>query len=127
MTKVEDGGVKRILVVEDELQQSRAYEKKLGGRFEVVVAGEASEALEILQKKDFDLIVLDVMLPGGANGLDLLKRIKQQARFSKVPVVVVTNLDTDLKQTALDLGAVDYVVKVNSSLDDLVKLISKYI
>ncbi len=59
------------------------------------------------------------MLPGGMNGFDLLEQIKADSTSKSVPVIVLTNLSTEQK-TAYDIGAVDYIVKVNMSLDDII-------
>ena len=111
--------MKRILVVEDEVALAMAYQYKLGRRYEVEVVNNAQSALEKLQKENFDLVLLDVMLPGGQNGFEVLKTIKANEKTAGIPVVILTNLDEDERKTAIDLGALDYIAKANSSLDEL--------
>lgn len=119
--------MKSILVIEDEPQQVWAYQVKLGKSYEIDTAGNVDNALAKLQQKEFDLIILDIMLPGGVNGFDFLKKIKSNPKTAGVPVMVVTNLDEDCRQTAMDLGAIDYVIKVGSSLEELSERIKQYL
>lgn len=110
---------KKVLVVED----NTSLQKLLASRIvtlgvDVTSVGTAQEALTFMNDKTPDLIVLDIMLPGGMNGFDFLKKIKGEAKFKKIPVIVLTNLDTEQK-TAMELGAVDYAVKNNISLDEM--------
>lgn len=118
--------MKSLLVIEDEQQMSWAYQVKLGRHFDITIVGNVDSAFEKLQTKTFDLILLDIMLPGGVNGFDFLKKVKGNSKTKDIPVMVVTNLDEDVKQTAIDLGAVDFVVKVSSSLEDLDKKITDF-
>lgn len=123
---LDDKSMDSILVVEDEPKQALAYQLKLGKKYEVVVAKTTNDALEKLARKDFGLILLDIMLPGSDNGFDLLREIKSNPKIKEVPVMVVTNLDEDCRKTALSLGAIDYVIKSNSTLEQLSEKINSY-
>ncbi len=69
------------------------------------------EALEVLSKKTFDLILLDLGLPG-LNGFELLKRIKENPETESIPVIVVTAWNsTGDKLKGFELGAADYLTK----------------
>ncbi len=73
-------------------------------------AADGHSALNLLNKNEYDLVVLDMMLPG-VDGLTICSRIRQQLR-SKVPIVMLTAKDeVDTKIAAFDIGADDYVVK----------------
>ncbi|TXT28745.1 MAG: two-component transcriptional regulator winged helix family [Rhodocyclaceae bacterium] len=73
-------------------------------------AADGHAALNLLTSNEYDLVVLDMMLPG-VDGLTICSRIRQQLR-SKVPVVMLTAKDeVDTKIAAFDIGADDYVVK----------------
>lgn len=73
-------------------------------------AADGHAALNLLTSNEYDLVVLDMMLPG-VDGLSICSRIRQQLR-SKVPVVMLTAKDeVDTKIAAFDIGADDYVVK----------------
>jgi CheY-like chemotaxis protein len=82
----------------------------------LVLAADGQETLSALERlaeeKNFpDLILLDINLPD-VSGIDLLTRIKQDSRFSRIPVVILTgsNEDEDI-QRSYDLGASTYLVK----------------
>lgn len=111
--------MKSILIIEDERQQALAYQIKLSKNYDVEVATTSDEALDKVFKKKYDLIILDIMLPGNENGFDFLKKLKSNPKTQSTPVMVVTNLDEDTRKTALSLGAIDYVVKSESSLEQL--------
>jgi len=100
----------RILLVEDEVRLTEALvcllEKK---GIQVDVANDGTEGLLYAQKPIYDVIVLDIMLPG-INGLDILKTIRREG--SKIPVLLLTAKDTvEDRVTGLDLGADDYLPK----------------
>ena len=115
---------KRILVVEDERPIAKAMELKLNfSGFEAKVAYNGLEALEILKKEKFDLIVVDLIMPK-MDGFGTIKAIKEMK--VKTPIVVSSNLnqEEDLKK-AKELGAVDFFVKSNIPITKLVENIKK--
>lgn len=99
----------RILIVEDEKTIARFIELELtheGYQVETVTNGR--EGLELAQQTSFDLIVLDIMLPG-LNGIEVCRRIRQ---FSDLPIIMLTAKDdTPSKVMGLDVGADDYITK----------------
>lgn len=66
------------------------------------------------------------MLVGGTNGLDILSQLKKEPETQNIPVIVLTNLDSEEK-TARDIGAQDYLVKANVSRDEIVEIVKKYV
>ena len=110
---------KRILVVDDEKPLQRALQMKFtNAGFEVVIAADGEEALEILDRETFNIVLLDLVMPK-KNGFEVLEELK--AKGKKVPVIVLSNLsqDEDVKR-ARDLGAIDFLVKPETSIFDLV-------
>ena len=99
----------RILVVEDEEKLARFIELELLHEgYEVVKSGNGREALEIALGEPFDLVLLDIMLPG-LNGLEVLRRLQKE---KDVPVILLTARDAVMdKVSGLDAGAVDYITK----------------
>lgn len=115
---------KKILVAEDDRFLSNAYRVKLTkAGFEVKVAGDGAEALNILQTFIPDLILLDLVMPV-KDGFATLEVIKADERLKMIPVIVASNLgqkeDCD---RALKLGAKDFVIKSDLSLDTLIQKI----
>jgi len=102
----------RILIVDD-VQDNRAI---LGRRFErrgygIAEAESGSGALEMIEREAFDVVLLDVMMPD-MNGLEVLRRIRQNHTASELPVIMVTGKteSQDIVQ-ALTEGANDYITK----------------
>lgn len=117
---------KTILLVEDDLDIQRVYSEKLKLEgFEVILAIDVPHALQSLEETRPDIILLDIMLPGKMNGFEMLEHIKADHRYKDIPVICLTNLDTERDQ-ALKVGAVDYLIKANTDLSVLVNLINKY-
>jgi len=100
----------RILVVEDEKKVARALREGLEAEhFEVAVAHTGEEGFYLVNEQVFDLIVLDLMLPG-RDGLDVLRNIRK--RGLQTPVLILTARDAiDDRVLGLDSGADDYLVK----------------
>ncbi|MBK8099094.1 MAG: response regulator transcription factor [Planctomycetes bacterium] len=100
----------RILLVEDDRTLRTALRDALTGEaHEVVVAADGHEARAALRGGVFDLVILDVMLPG-PSGLELLRELRQ--RDTRTPVLLLTARgDESDKVLGLDLGADDYVPK----------------
>lgn len=102
----------RILVVEDDPMVAKLHEHYLNqlNGFELADAVRSSdEALKILKIKKYDLIILDIFMPG-IDGLQLLAKIREQNLDSDVIVISAAN-DKDKIKTALRLGAFDYIIK----------------
>ncbi|MEG4105494.1 response regulator [Microcoleus sp. S13_C5] len=79
--------------------------------FDVAIATSGERALQQIERKLPDLILLDIMMPG-INGFETCRRLKANPRTCDIPVIFMTALaDTDSKVHALELGAVDYVTK----------------
>lgn len=98
-----------ILLVEDEEKLARFVELELMHEgYAVEKSGNGREALEMALKGDYDLILLDIMLPG-LNGLEVLRRLLKE---KEVPVILLTARDAVMdKVSGLDAGAVDYITK----------------
>jgi len=113
---------KNIIIVEDERPMARALAIKLkGAGFEVDNAYDGEEFFQKVKEKKYDLILLDIMLPK-MSGFDILEKMK--AEGIDVPVIMASNLsqEEDVKK-AKSLGAVDFIVKSNTSLVDFVEKI----
>ena len=98
-----------ILIVEDESKLARFVELELMHEgYAVSKAVDGREGLAMMETGDYDLVLLDIMLPG-LNGLEVLRRAR---RTVDTPVIMLTARDTVMdKVTGLDMGAEDYVTK----------------
>ena len=117
----------RIIFIEDDLSLSRAYLDKLTMEgFDVDSASDGLEAIHKLGFNDYDLVLLDLMLPK-VNGLDVLKQLRSSGwPAAKKPVIVFSNLgDSSDIDKATKLGANDYLVKTNFTPSQVVEKIRK--
>ena len=101
---------KRILVVDDELSIQRILRQNLlMSGYEVLVAGEGRQAIEMVQQHHPDLILLDLCLPGYLDGLDVCVEAR---KITSAPIIVLSALANEKQKVrALDLGADDYLTK----------------
>ncbi|MGU8121505.1 response regulator transcription factor [Clostridium perfringens] len=99
----------KILIVEDEEKIARFIELELIHEgYKVIKADNGRTCLEIAERGEADLIILDVMLPE-INGLEVLRRIR---KVSEVPIIMLTARDAVMdKVSGLDAGADDYITK----------------
>ena len=100
----------RILVVEDEAKVARALQEGLERQqYEVVVAGTGEEGFYLVSAEEFDLVILDLMLPG-RDGLEVLATLRKRGLVT--PVLILTARDAiEDRVQGLDKGADDYLVK----------------
>jgi DNA-binding response OmpR family regulator len=105
-------GIRRILVVDGEPHIRRVLESILGSRgFDVLMASDGMQGLDEWGEERIDLVILDLMMPGGA-GLEILSKIRSNPRRSDTPVIILTakGQDTD-REAALAGGANDFLTK----------------
>ena len=110
----------RVLIVEDEqsLREPLVYLLKKEG-FETVEAADGSQAIEIFDKGNVDLVLLDLMLPG-ISGNEVCRLIRQT---SQVPIIMLTAKDSEIdKVVGLEIGADDYVTKPYSTRELLARM-----
>lgn len=110
-----------ILVIEDDKFLRELLVRKLSGEgFDVKNAIEAGAAFAILEERKPRVILCDLILPG-VDGFEILRRIKADPRIADVPVIILSNLGQreDLDK-AMALGAKDFMVKANFTLDEIV-------
>ena len=114
---------RRILVVDDDedLRQLLGIVLRHEG-FEVQEAASGTEALDCVRESAPALILLDVMMPG-IDGFDVCRRLKNDQRLARVPVVFVTALDDATQRSvAMALGAEDYINKPIGMRDLMTRL-----
>jgi CheY-like chemotaxis protein len=115
----------KILLVEDDPLVVRAYQRRFTIEgFNISLAGNGDEGLAALKLNRPDLILMDIMMPK-ANGIDALKKIKADPEYKNIPVIILTNLGDRQEdvQKCKELGAEDYWVKANMSLDEILEKI----
>lgn len=98
--------MKKILVVEDDMDIHNLIKNVLEKeRYDVISAYSGTEALLLIEKKDIDLILLDLMIPG-LSGEEIIKKVKN------IPIIVISaKISSEDKVNALSIGANDYITK----------------
>lgn len=117
---------KKVLVVEDDKFLRELFVKKLFNEgFDVKNSIDAQGAFEILAQEKPDIILLDLILPG-VDGFEILAKIKADDSLADVPVLILSNLgqQEDIDR-AMSLGAYDFLVKANFTLDEIVERVKK--
>ncbi|MDO4228695.1 MAG: ATP-binding protein [Capnocytophaga sp.] len=100
-----------ILLVEDNIGLLNSLSEKLAKSFNLFSVTSAEDAMEILQEKDIDVVVSDIMLPN-KSGKELCAEIKSNIVTSHIPVILITAIQhPDVKMESLELGADNYLTK----------------
>lgn len=122
--------ISTILVIEDEDLLLRAISKKLElSGLNAVTCTSGEQALDYLSNllELPDVIWLDYHLKE-MNGLDFLKKVKDNALWAKIPVVIVSNSASEEKvHSMLALGAEKYILKAEYRLDDIIKTVKEFV
>lgn len=91
--------------------------------FEVKSAGNGEDGLAIMEKQDFSLVLLDLMIPK-LDGFKVLEKLKE--RKNKTPVIVLTNLSQmEEEKRARELGAADFFIKSDTSILKIVEQVKE--
>ena len=114
--------MKKLLLVEDDQFLSALLNNRLQKEgFEVRLAATGEDALVTLKSWKPDLILLDLILPG-KSGFEVMEEIRQDPALSrKAPIMILSNLgqNSDIDR-AKSLGAVDYMVKARTSINEII-------
>lgn len=118
--------MKKILIAEDEKPLARVLSLKLNSAgYETTIVFDGEEALAVLAKQSFDLIILDLVMPK-VDGFNVLSELYKTG--NKTPVIVASNLSqNEDTEKAKKLGAVDYFVKSDVSLVEIVDKVKQYL
>lgn len=119
---------KKILVIEDDEHVSKVYAMKFAKEgYDTVFVTNGEVAVEKITTEKPNLIILDLMIPR-KDGFAILEEIKKIPDVSSIPVIVLSNLgqQTD-KDRAIGLGANEYMVKVNFSMQEVVDRAKSYL
>ena len=101
-----------VLVVDDNENNRDILSRRLTRqKYTVSVAENGQEALDIVERQKFDLIILDIMMPG-ISGLEVLRRLRKTYSVADLPIIIATARDQSEEiVSALELGANDYITK----------------
>ena len=114
-------GKKKVFIIEDDPFLVKAYKFAFQKQnLEVWVAQDGETAVSFLDRDIPDIVLLDLMLPG-MNGFEVLEKIRANARWKNVAVMIVSNLGqpTDIEKSK-NLGVTDYKVKSDVNIEEIV-------
>ncbi|OGC46466.1 hypothetical protein A2V49_04260 [candidate division WWE3 bacterium RBG_19FT_COMBO_34_6] len=119
---------KTILLIEDEVDLVDLYTEILNeAGFNVIPAYDGEEGIIKAKNEHWDLMLLDIMLPE-KDGMAVLEELQKLEDSKKGPIVLLTNLNSeDLIERAYKLGADDYLIKSEISLEDITKKVISYL
>lgn len=118
----------KVLIVEDEHELADVLEGRLKDEgFDVIKASNGKDGLETAKAENPDIIVLDLLMPI-MNGQTMLSDLRKIPQFKDLPVLVLSNAgDIDnIKQTQLYFGAVEFLIKSNTSMDEIVEKVKTH-
>lgn len=119
----------RILLIEDDTFTRELYEEVLGDAgFEVEAAVDGEEGIDKIRAGNYDLILLDIMLPK-TDGLGILRDLKNNPPKHKMgPIILVTNMAHDpVIKLARDLGVTQSIIKSEITPGDLVSRVKEFL
>lgn len=111
---------KKILIIEDEIILIEAIRERLARfGYDIETAYDGEKGLANIKAQKPDLLILDLLLPG-IDGYEVLERLKKEK--INLPIIIISNSGQKVEiEKAKELGASDFIVKVNFSLDDVEK------
>jgi DNA-binding response OmpR family regulator len=117
-------GQKRVLIVEDEKPLAHALQLKLEHEgFQTVLAQNGQECLQFIEEQEFDVVLLDLMMPV-LDGFQVLEKLQQKSH--QPTVFVLSNLSqTEDEQRVMGLGAKKYFIKSDTPLSVIVEEVKK--
>jgi len=119
---------KKILMIEDDIFLRKVYRDKFESEgFIFIEATNGEEGTNKVLSENPDLLILDLILPK-RNGFDVLEDLKTRPETKHIPVIVLSNLGQEVDvQSALKLGADDYLIKTEVSLSGVVEKVKKFL
>lgn len=120
------GKQKKILIVEDEQALSKALQLKLAHNgFDTTCAANGEEGLKLIEEKKFDIVLLDLIMPK-IDGFKVLEVLRNKKNIP--PIIVLSNLSQNNDEDrAKKLGAVDFFVKSNTPIADIVARVAAHL
>ena len=103
---------KKILIIEDNIESQLIYKVYLRSNYSVEFAETGEDGFELIKKNQYDLLLLDINLPGKLSGEDVLNKVRKELMLTDFPIIVITAyaLKGD-KERFLEQGANDYLAK----------------
>ena len=119
---------KKLLVIEDNPTLNELYVKSFENvGFEVLSAFDSKEGILLAKNNKPDGILLDLLMPSGS-GFDVLSELKENPATQDIKVIILTEvLHDEYKELAKKLGAIDYIVKSDTKIEEIVNIVQGHI
>ncbi len=114
-----------VLIVEDDISSQNYYQHILREQYDIHVVSTVVEAKRILKEIDFSVAIIDISLPGGEDGLGLIRHIIKTYPDKPVPIVITAHAFKRDREVALKAGAVEFFTKPLLS-GILLEVVQKY-
>jgi len=119
--------IRTVLIVEDQASMSEALNLVLSKEYNVLVANDGEEGLNLALKKKPDLILLDIMMPK-MDGLTVAAKIKEDKWGADAKIIMLTNVSDPLHVAeAAKVGVFDFLVKTDWKLEDVFNVVKSKI
>ncbi|MBU0613265.1 response regulator [Patescibacteria group bacterium] len=116
----------KVLMIEDDQDQIQLYGTKfrLEG-YDFIFGNDGNDGLKLAKEQNPDIVLLDIMLYE-EDGIEVLKKIKQDQKTKNIPVIIFSNLDKkEIVDKAFTLGAVDYIIKSKIVPSEIVEKVAE--
>ena len=124
----EQGDAKKakVLIAEDDKFLSKVLSDKFTRKnYTAVVASDGIEAVNKIKSEMPDIVLLDLIMPN-KNGFEILEEVKTDAKYKNIPVIILSNLGQKKDvERGKKLGIVDYLVKSNTPINNIVKKVEE--
>lgn len=111
--------MRKIVIIEDNAVVARLYENKLLADGNTVsIALDGAEGLRLIHETKPDLVLLDLMLPG-MSGIEIIQRVREDYRFSNLPIMAYSGADEDVLAQAVEAGSTTIISKNESSFKEI--------
>lgn len=118
----------KILLIEDDKDQILMYQTKfeLSG-YNFTFAENGLKGLKMARKTKPDIILIDLVMER-LGGIEVLQKLKQDSKTKDIPAIIITNLDKqELAKKAMELGAIDFIVKSKVPLREMMARLENYL
>ena len=116
----------KVLIVEDDVSSQQYYSVILEEKYEICMVSTVEEAKQALKQNIFKVAIIDISLPGGESGIDLIKDIKVEFADNPVLIVISAHAFPKIRMEALEAGASEFFTKPIMS-GTLIESIEKYV
>lgn len=121
--------MKKALIIDDSPFITQMFSLRLHDEgFQTLIAGNGEDGIKMAKTELPDIILLDLAMPN-MTGWDVLRELKRLEATKHIPVLILTNSkgDPDDIAKAKEKGAADFIMKINFNLDEIIKIIKKYV